>query len=269
MDDFISEFLIEIVESFDVIDFELVCFENNLDDWVIFDNIFCFFYIVKGICGFLGLLCLEVVVYVGEILFGKFCDGELQVILLMVMLVFELIDQIKVLFEFFEVIGFELAGDDQFLIKCLEDVVMGKFDDVVFVEVVVLVELEVLDDYDQDLGCELCLGEVLFVDLEVVFQNVEFDVLVENLADIVVVESEEYFQVGDFDLELGCELCLGEVFFVEFEVVFVVVELDLGMELGMLEVIIKNMSIEEVFVIVMVEFKGGDVVIGEGGLCVQ
>ena len=55
MDDLISEFLTETAESLDVIDSELVRFENNPEDRAILDNIFRLLHTVKGTCGFLGL----------------------------------------------------------------------------------------------------------------------------------------------------------------------------------------------------------------------
>ena len=79
MDDLISEFLTETAESLDVIDAELVRFENNPEDRAILDNIFRLLHTIKGTCGFLGLPRLEAVAHAGETLLGKFRDGELAV----------------------------------------------------------------------------------------------------------------------------------------------------------------------------------------------
>ncbi|MBO6729044.1 MAG: chemotaxis protein CheW [Maricaulis sp.] len=269
MDDLISEFLTETAESLDVIDSELVRFENNPDDRAILDNIFRLLHTVKGTCGFLGLPRLEAVAHAGETLLGKFRDGELQVTPPMVTLVLESIDQIKVLLESLEATGSEPAGDDQPLIKRLEDAAMGKLDDAAPAEAAAPAEPEVPDDYDQDLGRELRPGEVSLADLEAAFQNAESDVPVENPADTAAAESEEHLQAGDFDPELGRELRPGEVSSAELEAAFAAAEPDPGMEPGTPEVITKNMSTEEALATAMAELKGGDAATGEGGLRVQ
>lgn len=169
MDDLISEFLTETAESLDVIDAELVRFENNPEDRAILDNIFRLLHTIKGTCGFLGLPRLEAVAHAGETLLGKFRDGELSVSPPMVTLVLEAIDQIKVLLESLEATGNEPAGEDSALIAKLEDAAMGRLD------AAADAEPEVPENWDKDLGRELRPGEVSLAELEAAFQNADVD----------------------------------------------------------------------------------------------
>ena len=268
MDDLISEFLTETAESLDVIDSELVRFENNPEDRAILDNIFRLLHTVKGTCGFLGLPRLEAVAHAGETLLGKFRDGELQVSPPMVTLVLESIDQIKVLLESLEATGSEPAGDDAALITRLENAAMGKLADAG--EASAPAEPEVPDDYDQDLGRELRPGEVSLADLEAAFQDTESDVPVDNPAEAVAAGNEEHLKTGDFDPDLGRELRPGEVSAAELEAAFAAAEPDPGMEAGTADLITKDMSTEEALATAMAELKGGgEVAAGEGGPRVQ
>lgn len=166
MDDLISEFLTETGESLDVIDSELVRFENNPEDRAILDNIFRLLHTIKGTCGFLGLPRLEAVAHAGETLLGKFRDGELSVSPPMVTLVLQAIDQIKVVLESLEHSGVEPAGDDAELIGRLEDAAMGRLPEQVAEEAP-----KVPDNWDADLGRELRPGEVSLADLEAAFHS--------------------------------------------------------------------------------------------------
>jgi len=75
MDDLLSEFLTETTESLEVIDGELVRFEQNPQDAEILGNIFRLVHTIKGTCGFLGLPRLESVAHAGENILGKFRDA--------------------------------------------------------------------------------------------------------------------------------------------------------------------------------------------------
>ena len=55
MDDLLREFVTETNESLDVVDVELVRFEQDPNNAQILDNIFRLVHTIKGTCGFLGL----------------------------------------------------------------------------------------------------------------------------------------------------------------------------------------------------------------------
>ena len=75
MDDLLREFLTETDESLDVVDVELVRFEQEPNNAKILDNIFRLVHTIKGTCGFLGLPRLEALAHAAETLMGKFRDG--------------------------------------------------------------------------------------------------------------------------------------------------------------------------------------------------
>jgi two-component system, chemotaxis family, sensor kinase CheA len=270
MDDLISEFLTETAESLDVIDSELVRFENNPEDRAILDNIFRLLHTVKGTCGFLGLPRLEAVAHAGETLLGKFRDGELKVSPPMVTLVLQAIDQIKELLESLEATGQEPAGDDAALISRLEDAAMGKLEGA---------EQEAPakpDNWDEDLGRELRPGEVSLADLEAAFQSADIDPGMEPAAaEAAPSEPVEHLGVGDFDPELGRELRPGEVSAAELEAAFQNTEAEAAVAPAQpvavkSDFITEDMSQEEALQSAMAELKGGtEGNHGEGGPRVQ
>lgn len=75
MDDLLREFVTETNESLDVVDIELVRFEQDPNNKKILDNIFRLVHTIKGTCGFLGLPRLEALAHAAETLMGKFRDG--------------------------------------------------------------------------------------------------------------------------------------------------------------------------------------------------
>ena len=75
MDDLLREFLTETNESLDVVDVELVRFEQEPNNAEILGNIFRLVHTIKGTCGFLGLPRLEALAHAAETLMGKFRDG--------------------------------------------------------------------------------------------------------------------------------------------------------------------------------------------------
>ena len=75
MDDLLREFLTETNESLDVVDVELVRFEQEPNNAKILDNIFRLVHTIKGTCGFLGLPRLAALAHAAETLMGKFRDG--------------------------------------------------------------------------------------------------------------------------------------------------------------------------------------------------
>ncbi len=119
MDDLLREFLTETNESLDVVDVELVKFEQDPNNEKILGNIFRLVHTIKGTCGFLGLPRLEAIAHAAETLMGKFRDG-VPVTGDAVTLVLRSIDRIKQLVADLETTEQEPVGDDRDLISQLE-----------------------------------------------------------------------------------------------------------------------------------------------------
>src|SRR5215467_7862604 len=79
MDDLLKEFLIETNESLDVVDVELVRFEQEPNNAEILGNIFRLVHTIRGTCGFIGLPRLEALAHAAENLMTQFRDGSMQV----------------------------------------------------------------------------------------------------------------------------------------------------------------------------------------------
>src|SRR3954467_7753493 len=77
MDDLLKEFLVETSESLEVVDVELVRFEQEPNNAEILGNVFRLVHTIKGTCGFLGLPRLETLAHAAETLMSKFRDGML------------------------------------------------------------------------------------------------------------------------------------------------------------------------------------------------
>src|SRR3954466_833625 len=119
MDDLLREFLTETNESLDVVDVELVRFEQDPNNAKILDNIFRLVHTIKGTCGFLGLPRLEALAHAAETLMGKFRDGT-SVPIAAVSLVLTTIGRIKEILAALERSQSEPGGDDKDLIVDLE-----------------------------------------------------------------------------------------------------------------------------------------------------
>ena len=120
MDDLLSEFLTETNESLDVVDVELVKFEQEPNNAQILDNVFRLVHTIKGTCGFLGLPRLEALAHAAETLMGKFRDGA-PVTGEAVTLILSSIDRIKdILSDLESAGGTEPEGSDDDLISELE-----------------------------------------------------------------------------------------------------------------------------------------------------
>ncbi|MEP4431153.1 MAG: Hpt domain-containing protein, partial [Hyphomicrobiales bacterium] len=120
MDDLLSEFLMESSESLDVVDAELVKFEQDPNNAEILGNIFRLVHTIKGTCGFLELPRLEALAHAAETLMGKFRDG-VPVTKDAVSLILKSIDRIKELLAELEAQeGAEPEGNDKDLISELE-----------------------------------------------------------------------------------------------------------------------------------------------------
>ena len=122
MDDLLREFLIETNESLDVLDVELVRFEQEPNNAAILGNIFRLVHTIKGTCGFLGLPRLEALAHAAETLMSKFRDGA-PVTGEAVTLVLFAIDRIKELLTELEKHQCEPEGVDGDLIRSLEQMV--------------------------------------------------------------------------------------------------------------------------------------------------
>ena len=119
MDDLLREFLTETNESLDVVDVELVRFEQEPNNAKILDNIFRLVHTIKGTCGFLGLPRLEALAHAAETLMGKFRDG-MPVTGEAVTLILSTIDRIKEMLDELEQNEAEPEGADADLIGELE-----------------------------------------------------------------------------------------------------------------------------------------------------
>lgn len=122
MDDLLREFVIETNESLDVVDVELVRFEQDPNNSGILDNIFRLVHTIKGTCGFLGLPRLEALAHAAEALMGKFRDG-VPATREAVTLVLATIDRIKEILDALEHQQREPDGSDADLIAALNEMV--------------------------------------------------------------------------------------------------------------------------------------------------
>src|SRR5476651_2408343 len=122
MDDLLREFVTETNESLDVVDVELVRFEQDPNNAKILDNIFRLVHTIKGTCGFLNLPRLEALAHAAETLMGKFRDG-LPATNDAVTLILATIDRIKEILQSLERDQREPDGADDDLITDLERMV--------------------------------------------------------------------------------------------------------------------------------------------------
>ncbi|MEM8744488.1 MAG: chemotaxis protein CheW [Pseudomonadota bacterium] len=124
MDDLLSEFLTETSESLDVVDVELVKFEQEPNNAGILDNIFRLVHTIKGTCGFLGLPRLEALAHAAETLMGNYRDGA-PVTQEGVSLILQTIDRLKEILGDLEEAGTEPQGSDEDLISQLDAISAG------------------------------------------------------------------------------------------------------------------------------------------------
>ena len=120
MDDLLREFLTETGESLDLVDVELVRFEQEPNNVKILENIFRLVHTIKGTCGFLGLPRLEALTHAAETLMADFRAGR-PVTAGAVSLVLATIDRIKSLLDALERCQAEPEGNDGDLIALLRD----------------------------------------------------------------------------------------------------------------------------------------------------
>ncbi len=122
MDDLLREFVTETNESLDVVDVELVRFEQDPNNAKILDNVFRLVHTIKGTCGFLSLPRLEALAHAAESLMGKFRDGA-HATSEAVTLILATIDRIKQILESLENEQREPDGADDDLIAQLHRMV--------------------------------------------------------------------------------------------------------------------------------------------------
>src|SRR6516164_4525469 len=122
MDELLRDFVTETNESLDVVDVELVRFEQDPNNAKILDNVFRLVHTIKGTCGFLGLPRLEALAHAAEALMGRFREG-LPATNETVTLVLATIDRIKQILESLEREQREPEGSDDDLIIDLERMV--------------------------------------------------------------------------------------------------------------------------------------------------
>jgi two-component system chemotaxis sensor kinase CheA len=115
MDELLRDFLTETGESLDLVDAELVRFEQEPNNGGILGNIFRLVHTIKGTCGFLGLSRLETLTHAAETLMGKFRDG-MPVTAEAVTLILSTIDRIKTILDELEAKEQEPPGNDAELI---------------------------------------------------------------------------------------------------------------------------------------------------------
>src|SRR5271154_5050639 len=125
MDGVLRDFLPETSENLDLVDAELVRFEQEPNNGQILGNIFRLVHTIKGTCGFLGLSRLEALTHAAETLMGKFRDG-MPVTAEAVTLILSTIDCIKAILEGLETLAQEPAGNDGDLIEQLGRLARGE-----------------------------------------------------------------------------------------------------------------------------------------------
>src|SRR5688572_31509845 len=126
-DDLLREFLTETNESLDVVDVELVRFEQEPNNAKILANIFRLVHTIKGTCGFLNLPRLDALAHAAETLMGRLRDG-VPVTAEAVTLILSTIDRIKDVLAELEAHQREPEGTDHDLIRSLEQMARGPAD---------------------------------------------------------------------------------------------------------------------------------------------
>jgi two-component system, chemotaxis family, sensor kinase CheA len=119
MDDLLRDFVVETTENIDVVDNELVRFEQDPNNKAIVAQIFRLVHTIKGTCGFLGLPRLEALTHAAETAIDRFRDGA-AVTRDAVTLILNTIDRIKMIITELDRTMVEPVGEDHDLIQALE-----------------------------------------------------------------------------------------------------------------------------------------------------
>ena len=199
MDDLLQEFLTETSESLDVVDLELVRFEQEPNNEKILDNIFRLVHTIKGTCGFLGLPRLEALAHAGETLMGKYRDGK-PVTEDGVSFILQSIDRLKeILVGLEEADGTEPEGSDDDLIDSLNAISMADENAAAAAEPAPKADDASSDEAEdnplvvQELERDLRPGEVSLDELERAFMETEVEEtpIVEEVAKPVAAKKEK------------------------------------------------------------------------------
>jgi two-component system chemotaxis sensor kinase CheA len=125
MDELLGDFLTETAENLDLLDVELVRFEQEPNNAAMLNTIFQLVHTVKGTRGFLGPPRLAKLAHAAETLMGQYRDGA-PVTAEGVTLILESIDRIKQILAELDRHGTEPAGSDADLIAALEVLADGE-----------------------------------------------------------------------------------------------------------------------------------------------
>jgi two-component system, chemotaxis family, sensor kinase CheA len=120
MDDLLRDFVIETNETIEVVDNELVRFEQDPNNSQILAQVFRLVHTIKGTCGFLGLPRLETLTHAAESVIGRFRDGA-PVTRDAVSLILETVDRIKLIMAELDKASTEPSGSDDDLIARLDN----------------------------------------------------------------------------------------------------------------------------------------------------
>lgn len=126
MDDLISEFIEETIESLSTLDESLVKLEKDPNHKDLLSHVFRIMHTIKGTCGFLGLSRLEKTAHAGENLLDNFRSGRMEVTENAMTLLFASIDRVRFLVSEIHTHGKEPDGSDVDIIDAIEDFINGK-----------------------------------------------------------------------------------------------------------------------------------------------
>jgi two-component system, chemotaxis family, sensor kinase CheA len=124
MDDLLRDFVVETSESIEVVDNELVRFEQDPNNRAIIAQIFRLVHTIKGTCGFLGLPRLEALTHAAESAIDRFREGA-SVTTDAVSLILSTIDRIKLIMAELDRSSAEPPGEDRELIAALDGLTMA------------------------------------------------------------------------------------------------------------------------------------------------
>lgn len=126
MDELITEFIEETVESLAEVELDLVGLEQNPDQPGTIDQLFRIVHTIKGTCSFINLTRLGNIAHAAENLLGLVRDGQMKPEPQVITAVLEAMDQIRVFLDEIEASGKEPDVDVSGLIAKLEAVAAGE-----------------------------------------------------------------------------------------------------------------------------------------------